>query len=100
MLFRSKDYVIYLSLEEQETLINTIKYGTGLPPKQLKNTEKKSKRDLAIVFLFLDTGLRLSELQGLDVGDIDLDRCCATGVRELSLHWEYRLVIKYMAVLR
>lgn len=77
----SKDYVIFLSLEEQETLINTIKYGTGLPPKQLKNTEKKSKRDLAIVFLFLDTGLRLSELQGLDVGDIDLDRCCATGVR-------------------
>lgn len=86
----NKDYVIYLDRDEQEALINTIKYGTGLTSNQLKHADKKSCRDLAIIFMFLDTGLRLSELQSLDIGDIDLDRCCATGVRRKGN--EYREV--------
>ena len=31
------------------------------------------RRDKAIVLLFLDTGMRLGELAGLDVGDLDMD---------------------------
>ena len=33
----------------------------------MKNTKK---RDLAIIFLFLDTGLRISELQALNINDV------------------------------
>lgn len=87
---KTKDYVIFLDMNEQQQLINTIKFGTGLTPRQLKNSDRKSKRDLAIIFMFLDTGLRLSELQSLDIGDIDLERCCATGVRRKGN--EYREV--------
>jgi site-specific recombinase XerD len=32
-----------------------------------------SRRDTAVVRLFVDTGMRLSELAGLQVGDVDLD---------------------------
>lgn len=72
-----KDYVIFLSLEEQNTLLNTIRYGTGLTDGQLKYHEKLKTRDIAMLFLFLDTGLRVSELAALDIGDIDFETCSA-----------------------
>ena len=64
------EYVTYLNLDEQEQLLNCIKYGTGLTKGQLAVHEKYKKRDLAIIFLFLDTGLRISELQALNVNDV------------------------------
>ncbi|SFC47551.1 tyrosine-type recombinase/integrase [Butyrivibrio sp. YAB3001] len=64
------EYVIYLNIDEQEQLLNCIRYGTGLTQRQLIFHEKYKKRDLAIVFLFLDTGLRISELQALNVNDV------------------------------
>lgn len=64
------EYVIYLNREEQEKLLSCIRYGTGLSQRQLKYHEKYKERDLAIIFLFLDTGLRISELQGLDIKDV------------------------------
>jgi len=64
------EYVIYLNLDEQEQLLNCIKYGTGLTKRQLAFHDKYKKRDLAIIFLFLDTGLRISELQALNVNDV------------------------------
>ena len=64
------EYVIYLKLNEQEQLLNCIQYGEGLTERQLKYHEKYKKRDLAIIFLFLDTGLRISELQALNVNDV------------------------------
>lgn len=71
----SKDYVIYLTREEQEILLNCIMYGTGLSDGQLKRHSKLAKRDLAMIFLFLDTGLRVSELQGIDIGDVNINDC-------------------------
>ncbi len=67
--------VIYLNRKEQKILLNTIIYGTGLSEDKLKRHKEHCKRDLAIVYLFLDTGLRISELQGLDIRDIDLKKC-------------------------
>lgn len=64
------DYVIYLNREEQEKLLNCIRYGTGLSARQLLYHEKYKERDLAIIFLFLDTGLRISELQSLNIKDV------------------------------
>ena len=72
-----KDYVIYLSIEEQTTLLQTIRYGTGLTDGQLRYHDKLKSRDLAMLFLFLDTGLRVSELAALDIGDIDFETCSA-----------------------
>jgi site-specific recombinase XerD len=62
--------VTYLTLDEQNVLLDCIKNGTGLTRKQQIYHEKYKDRDLAIVFLFLDTGLRISELQALDVDDV------------------------------
>ncbi|WP_432124088.1 tyrosine-type recombinase/integrase [Streptomyces sp. C10-9-1] len=38
-----------------------------------KGTAYKQRRDMAIIMLFLDTGVRLSELTDRSVGDLDLD---------------------------
>ena len=64
------NYVTYLKIDEQNRLLDCIRYGTGLSGKRLALHENYKKRDLAIVFLFLDTGLRISELQALNVKDI------------------------------
>nr|WP_297704014.1 tyrosine-type recombinase/integrase [uncultured Butyrivibrio sp.] len=64
------EYVTYLNLDEQEQLLSCIKYGTGLTKKQLEVHDKYMKRDLSIIFLFLDTGLRISELQALNINDV------------------------------
>lgn len=70
-----KDYVIYLNLKEQEQLLNTIIYGTGLTKREQSLHQRYVKRDLAMVFLLLDTGLRAAELQGADNRDVDLSEC-------------------------
>lgn len=64
------DKVVYLSLKDQEKLLDCIKNGTGLSARQLSFHERFRARDLAIVFLFLDTGLKLSELQSLNISDV------------------------------
>lgn len=67
-----KDYVNYLTEEEQTILMNGITYGTGLSKRALQEHHRYMKRDKAIVFLILDMGLRLSELVGINIKDIDL----------------------------
>ena len=60
----SKRQPVYLTLDETERLLNVI------------NTEKNEflrARDLAIVFTFLTTGMRLSELVSINVSDIEYD---------------------------
>ena len=66
--------VKYLNREEQERLINTILYGTGLPDKTLKKHHTHYKRDIAIFFLILDTGLRVSEVQMLNIRDVNFEK--------------------------
>ncbi|MBR1861667.1 MAG: tyrosine-type recombinase/integrase [Lachnospiraceae bacterium] len=77
-----KDYVIFLTSEEQQKLINTILYGTGLTPRQQAWHKHYEKRDLAMIFLFLDTGMRVSELNGIDNGDLDLNECSVIVTRK------------------
>ncbi len=68
-----KDFVIYLTMEEQEKLLDTIRTGFGLTKAQASRHNAVKTRDLAIIFLFLDTGLRVSELASINVKDLSLD---------------------------
>ncbi len=55
----------FLTLEEAQTLLNTI----------AEDTESKTlDRDYAIVTLFLNCGMRLSELVGINLSDISADK--------------------------
>jgi len=67
-----REYVLYLNMDEQNKLLNCIRYGAGLTKRQLASHKIYMKRDLAIIFLFLDTGLRISELNGLNIEDVQI----------------------------
>ncbi len=64
------DYVTYINMEQQDVLLNCIENGVGLTKKQLEYHDAVKSRDKAIVFLFLDSGLRVSELARLSIGDV------------------------------
>lgn len=40
------------------------------------------ERNECIIFLFLDLGLRISELHGIDINDLDLDECSVIVTRK------------------
>ena len=52
-------------------ILNTTETGSGLTPRQQAYHTLTKSRDVAILTLFLGTGIRISELVGLNVGDID-----------------------------
>ncbi|MBE5757211.1 MAG: integrase [Clostridiales bacterium] len=56
---------------EVAKLIDTVETGYGLTKKQLDFHKKNKIRDSAIITLFLGTGIRISELVGLNVEDIN-----------------------------
>lgn len=58
----------YLSLEESQKLLNTADNPDN----------RNSVRDYAILTLFLNCGLRLSELVGINIGNIDFSECKMT----------------------
>lgn len=58
----------YLSLEESQKLLN-VAYNED---------NRNYKRDFAITTLFLNCGLRLSELVGININDLDLSECKMT----------------------
>lgn len=65
--------IIRLNSEEIDAMMDTVESGDGLSDHQKKYQENTRTRDLAIVSLFLGTGIRVSELVGLDLDDINFD---------------------------
>lgn len=65
--------IIYFTDEESQDLITVVLNGEGLTEKQKRYLNITRKRDLAIIMLFLGTGIRVSELVGLDVNDFNFD---------------------------
>lgn len=63
--------VVYLDNEEKAAFLQAVVEGDGLLKKQKKYYEKNGVRDTAIAMLFFATGLRVSELVGIDIDDID-----------------------------
>ena len=63
--------IIRLEGNEVSSLLDTAEYGDGLSPHASGYHEKTKIRDSAILTLFLGTGIRISELVGLNDESID-----------------------------
>lgn len=64
--------IIRLEPNEVTQLLDTAEYGAeSFSPRQERARQRLSVRDVAILTLFLGTGIRISELVGLDQKDID-----------------------------
>lgn len=65
--------IIRLEINEVVALINQVENADGLSKRQQAYHENTKIRDVAIITLFLGTGIRISELVGLNVTDIFFD---------------------------
>lgn len=65
--------IIRLEINEVVSMIDAVESGDGLSSRQKAYHENTKIRDVAIVTLFLGTGIRISELVGLNVDDIFMD---------------------------
>ncbi|MDL2235563.1 tyrosine-type recombinase/integrase [Christensenellaceae bacterium OttesenSCG-928-L17] len=63
--------IIRLEANEVATLLDTADAGSGLSPTQKRFHKFTKTRDAAILTLFLGTGIRVSELVGINLQDID-----------------------------
>ena len=63
--------ILYLEKDEVEKLLEAAENGSGLTERQKKYQNITKARDVAILTLFLGTGIRVSELVGIDIDDID-----------------------------
>ena len=63
--------IIRLDTNEVFNIIDTAESGSGLTNHQLAYHEKNKVRDTAILMLFLGTGIRISELVGLNNNDLN-----------------------------
>ena len=69
---RPQKPILYLDPQEVQRLMDTVLSGDGLSDRQKKLLDITRKRDVAILMLFLGTGIRVSELVGLDMDDLDI----------------------------
>lgn len=63
--------IIRLNSDEVYSIIDTAESGSGLSAHQMAYHEKSRVRDSAILMLFLGTGIRISELVGLNNDDLN-----------------------------
>jgi site-specific recombinase XerD len=63
--------ILYLINEEVERLLETVSDGEELTERQKKYHQLTRTRDVAILMLFLGTGIRVSECVGIDLDDLD-----------------------------
>ena len=63
--------ILRLEIDEVARILDLAESGAALSERQKKFHEHTSLRDLAILTLFLGTGIRVSECVGLDIDDID-----------------------------
>ncbi len=67
--------IVRLEIDEVARLLDEVEAGENLTQKQKLYHERTKVRDLALLSLFLGTGIRVSECVGLNLTDVDLDSC-------------------------
>lgn len=65
--------IVRLESEEVNEILNTAEYGNGLSRHAIAYHDRTMVRDTAILTLFLGTGIRISELVGLNNESINFD---------------------------
>ena len=63
--------ILYMEKNEVERMLQALMSGEGLNEREKKFLDITRKRDIAIVLMFLGTGIRVSELVGLDIDHVD-----------------------------
>ena len=63
--------ILYLINEEVDRLLSVASDGTALTERQQKFHKLTKTRDVAILMLFLGTGMRVSECVGVNIDDLD-----------------------------
>lgn len=65
--------IVRLDIDEIVRLLDEVEGGNNLTKAQQKYHSKTKVRDLAIMTVFLGTGIRVSECVGLDIDDVDFN---------------------------
>ena len=65
--------ILRLEIDEVARILDLAESGAALSERQKKFHEHTCLRDLAILTLFLGTGIRVSECVGLDIQDVDFE---------------------------
>jgi len=68
---RHQKPIIRLEIDEVARMLDIVETGDKVSDKQRKYNDNTRIRDLAILTLFLGTGIRVSELVGINIDDID-----------------------------
>lgn len=68
---RHEKPIIRLEIDEVARMLDLVESGEALSERQKSYNEHTRLRDLTILTLFLGTGIRVSELVGLNIDDID-----------------------------
>lgn len=68
---RHEKPIIRMEIDEVARMLDMVESGEGLNSRQKAYNQNTKVRDLAILTLFLDTGVRVSELVGINISDID-----------------------------
>lgn len=66
-----KKVITRLEANEVADMLDIVESGSGLSKRQQKYHELTEKRDLAIITVFLGSGIRISELVGLNISDVN-----------------------------
>ena len=72
--------IVRLEQYEVDDLFKVIENADGMTERQKKHLARTRTRDIAIITLFLGTGIRISELVGINIDDINFvsDEFCIT----------------------
>ena len=70
---RHEKPIIRLEVDEVARLLDLVESGEKQTQHQKRYNDHTRLRDLAILTLFLGTGIRVSELVGIDIDDLDFD---------------------------
>ena len=74
--------IIKLDPDEQAKFLDSLYCGEGFNEKQLMWNEKTRIRDIAMLMVLFGTGIRVSELVGMDVDDLDFQNNCFKVLRK------------------